>query len=76
MGLSSNPAGQVEDGFLRAKDIEGVIATANHDVNAWGKVPAINLPMAPYRAERIRAVLGPAERLSVEDMIQLQFDLH
>lgn len=54
---------------------EGFLVTANHDLNALGRVRALNLPMAGYRAERIEALLRQRERFTVEDMQALQLDL-
>ncbi|WP_422930363.1 penicillin acylase family protein [Singulisphaera sp. PoT] len=53
---------------------EGFFATANDDLNDLGRVRPINACVAPYRAERIRDVLAGSERLSVEDMKNLQYD--
>ncbi|MBT7074509.1 MAG: penicillin acylase family protein, partial [Anaerolineae bacterium] len=33
-------------------------ATANEDLNRYGKIPPINMPMGSYRAERINALLA------------------
>jgi penicillin amidase len=70
-------------GFASPEDLprmmnppQGFIATANQDLNEWGKLQPINLPMASYRAERIASVLSRASDLNVEAMIKLQFDLH
>lgn len=54
---------------------EGFLVTANHDLNALGRVHPLNLPMAAYRAERIEALLRQRERLTVEAMQALQLDL-
>ncbi len=53
---------------------EGFIATANDDLNFLGQSHPINLPMAAYRAERIRAVLAEDRKFTVEDMKKLHFD--
>ena len=55
---------------------QGFFATANHDLNAWGKVTAINMPMGPYRAERIAALLEERQGLTVEDMFTMHFDVY
>src|SRR6185369_13819502 len=39
---------------------EGFVATANEDLNRYGKVHPQNLPMADYRAARIREKLSTA----------------
>jgi penicillin amidase len=54
---------------------EGFLVTANHDLNALGRVRALNLPMAAYRAERLQALLRGRDRFTVEDMQALQLDL-
>ncbi len=54
---------------------EGFVVTANDDLNALGRVHPINLPIAPYRAERIRQVLSLPRRFTLDDMKELQLDL-
>ena len=65
----------------------GYIITANNDLNHLGKTPVINMPMAPYRANRIEQLVGgagdettdlPAEttaRFRAEEMRTIQGDL-
>lgn len=53
---------------------EGFIATANDDLNFLSASRPINLPMAAYRAERIRAVLAEERKFTVGDMQRLHFD--
>jgi len=55
---------------------EGLIATANDDMDLPNHPKAINLSMGPYRAERIRSLLGGKSRFSVEDMKRIQTDLY
>ena len=55
---------------------EGFLATANDDWNQEGKPLSINLPMADYRAARIRSVLAGNTACTIEDMKQLQRDLY
>ncbi len=55
---------------------EGVLVTANNDLNHLGQCRPINLPMGAYRAERIEQRLKAAERLTAEDMQALHFDLY
>jgi len=55
---------------------DGFIATANHDLNHLGRVRPLNLPSAPYRAERIQSFLAQEKRFAVDDMKALQFDLY
>ena len=54
---------------------EGVLATANDDLDQPGAAKAINLPMGSYRAERIRDLLKQ-ERLDVAAMKRIQRDLY
>ncbi|HUT65408.1 MAG TPA: penicillin acylase family protein [Spirochaetota bacterium] len=54
---------------------EGFIITANQDLNNLGRSRPINLPMAPYRAERIRMLIEGRKNLTVEDMKEIQYDL-
>ncbi len=54
---------------------EGFLATANNDLNPPGGPLAINLPMGPYRVDRIGALLAERESCDVEDMKRIQTDL-
>ncbi len=51
-------------------------ATANHDLNAYGKVPPINMPMGSYRAERINALLAAKADFTVEDVFAMHADVY
>ncbi len=70
-------------GFVR-KDLlpslynpkEGFIATSNQDLNRLGKANPINLPMAPYRSDRIAQLLKQKKKCDVEDMKGIQGDLY
>ncbi len=55
---------------------DGFIVTANQDLNHLGKVEAINLPMAAYRANRITQLLKRKKKFTVEYMKQMHFDLY
>lgn len=55
---------------------DGIIVSANNDVNHLGRFSPINLPMAPYRAERIRTLLEKRKNLSVDYMKQIHYDLY
>ena len=55
---------------------DGVIVTANNDLNEFGRVEAINLPMGAYRAERITRLLKVNKKLNVEYMKKMHFDLY
>ncbi len=55
---------------------EGFFATANEDLNRYGKAKPINMPMGPYRGDRIRHVLSKARGLAPEHFFELQHDVH
>lgn len=55
---------------------EGIIVSANNDLNHLGKSRPINLCMAPYRYDRIRELLLKGDRLGVEDMKKIQYDIY
>jgi penicillin amidase len=52
----------------------GVHVTANNDLNAFGQVRPMTLPMASYRADLIRRRLDAQPKLGVEDMKRLHLD--
>ncbi len=52
----------------------GVHVTANNDLNAFGEVRPMTLPMAPYRAELIRRRLDERPTHGVEDLQRLHHD--
>ena len=54
----------------------GFLATANNDLNHLGIVRPINLPMGPYRAERIEAALAARDDWSVQTVRALQMDVY
>ncbi len=55
---------------------DGIIVTANQDLNHLGKSRPINLCMAGYRAERILQLLMRKKKLKVEHMKRMHFDLY
>lgn len=55
---------------------EGYFATANNDLNAYGKSRPINLAMGPWRADRIAERLAERDDWTVEAVRELQLDLH
>ncbi len=73
-----NPSGFVSKDELPSvyNPKNGIIVTANQDLNHWGKASPINLPMAGYRAERIEQLLKRRRKLSVADMQYFHSDLH
>jgi penicillin amidase len=70
-------------GFVKSEEFpsrynppEGYIVTANNNLNSWGRCRAINLPMAPYRADRITQMLKQENGIGVDHMKAMHFDLH
>lgn len=55
---------------------EGIIATANQDLNYLGQSRPINLSMGPYRADRIVDLLESGDKLDVAYMKDMQYDLY
>ncbi len=55
---------------------EGIIATANHDLNYLGRSNPINLCMGPYRADRIVQLLESGNELDVAYMKDMHYDLY
>ncbi|MEN8222804.1 MAG: penicillin acylase family protein [Acidobacteriota bacterium] len=54
----------------------GYFATANHDLNSYGKATPINMPMGSYRADRINQLLENNSKATVEDMFEMQSDVY
>ncbi len=70
-------------GFVAARDLpreynpeRGFVATANEDLNHLGSVDPINMPMGPYRADRIAALLAARDDWTVDDCRVMQLDVH
>ncbi|WP_372679916.1 penicillin acylase family protein [Desulfosarcina sp.] len=55
---------------------EGIIATANQDLNYLGRSNPINLCMGPYRADRIVELLETGSGLDVVYMKDMHYDLY
>jgi penicillin amidase len=55
---------------------KGFIVTANNNLNHLGKTKPINMPMGPYRADRISQLLKERIDLTREDMISIQYDVY
>ena len=51
-------------------------ATANEDLNRYGKESPINMPMGSYRAERINALLAEKDDFTVEDVYAMHADVY
>ncbi len=55
---------------------DGFFVTANNDLNQYGNVKPINMPMGDYRAERITQLLNKNEKISVENIFQMHMDVY
>jgi penicillin amidase len=55
---------------------KGYFATANQDLNAFGNVKPINMPMGSYRADRISSLLEKGNNFTVDDMCKIQQDVY
>ena len=55
---------------------KGFFATANQDLNRYGKENPINMPMGSYRAERINALLAEKDDFTVEDVYAMHADVY
>lgn len=70
-------------GFARPEELprvlnpeQGFFATANHDLNQYGRVQPINAVVAPHRAERIAALLQQDKQFTPADMFAMHFDVY
>jgi len=54
----------------------GYVVTANNDLNAFGAIDPINMPMGDYRARRIAQRIDAAEKHSVESLSAIQMDTY
>ncbi|MCP4417453.1 MAG: penicillin acylase family protein [Chloroflexi bacterium] len=52
----------------------GFIGTSNQDLNHFGKIKPMNLPMPSYRADRIADLLKDGTSLTIADMKQIHYD--
>jgi penicillin G amidase len=55
---------------------EGFIVTANQDLNHFGIIKPIKLPMPVYRSNRIADLIREGRALTVEDMKIMHYDLY
>ena len=53
----------------------GFLVTANNDLNQPGKPLSINLPIASYRADRIKELIKAREKFGIQDMKAFQADV-
>ena len=70
-------------GFHNPRDLprvlnpeKGYFATANEDMGAYGKINPSNMPMGPYRANRINQILASKEKITVADCCEMHYDLY
>lgn len=70
------------DGYVSPEDLprrthprEGLVASANEDVNELATVPVITLPLAPYRVQRIVELLRARSDWTAADFERMQMDL-
>jgi penicillin amidase len=54
----------------------GYFATANNDMNEFGTLKPINLPMADYRHKRILELLEENDKIDPEYVKKMQYDLY
>jgi penicillin amidase len=71
------------DSYIRVDEMPRILnpksnffATANNDLNEYGQIPPINMPMGSYRAERINALLAEKDDFTVEDVFAMHADLY
>jgi penicillin amidase len=55
---------------------QGFIVTANQDLNSFGEVEPMTLPMSRYRADYIKQLLAKGKSLNIEDMKKMHYDLY
>lgn len=70
-------------GFVDPEDLptcynpeSGFFATANQDLNEFGKVKPINLPMGIYRAQQIIELIQQNQQVDAEYIKQMHYDLY
>ena len=54
---------------------KGFFATANNDLNEFGKINPINMPMGSYRAERINDLLAKGSGFTIEKIFEMHYDV-
>ena len=54
----------------------GYFITANNDMNQWGQIPVGNHFLGPYRANRIEQLIGDSNRLTPEQLQEMQSDVY
>lgn len=54
----------------------GFFATANNNLNTYGRIHPINMPMGSYRAERITQLLADGDNFTVQDVFGMHYDVY
>jgi len=69
--------GMVDPGRLHSElnPVDGIVVTANNEINSPTGPMAVNLPMGSYRHDRIRALLEASSEHTPETMKSIQLDL-
>ena len=55
---------------------KGYFSTANNDLNAFGTAKPINMPMGPYRTDRIDQLIEATNNFTIEDVFKMYFDVY
>jgi penicillin amidase len=55
---------------------EGFFVTANNNLNPYGKIKPLNMPMGSYRADRITNLIRSMKNISVEEVCKMHYDVH
>lgn len=55
---------------------EGFFVTANNNLNQYGKIKPLNMPMGSYRADRITNLIRSMKNISVEEVCKMHYDVH
>lgn len=55
---------------------EGFFVTANNNLNQFGKIKPLNMPMGSYRADRITSLIRSIKNISVEDVCKMHYDVY
>ena len=55
---------------------DGIIVTANNDLNQFGKANPINLPTLSYRHDRIKDLLKNKKNFILDDMKAIHYDVY
>ena len=55
---------------------EGFFVTANNNLNQYGKIKPLNMPMGSYRADRIADLIRSGSKFTVEDVCKMHYDVY